>query len=792
MRTGLLLFVVLAGFPAALIALAGSPLPSHAPTPAELECWVTDPLQPQFLPGLLAAIAWLFWALSATAAVRVAARDTRRLARHLPGPAQSLAATVVGAAAVTASYSPASAAPPAATAAAATSPALPARQAPTAGPDCTVRHGDTLSKIAKQRLGDADRWPVIYKLNRGTTFPQVGGRLTDPDVIYPGWQLRLPAHATTPASGDCSGRTAPHRPAPRLPVSSDDGVATPPAASPSTPVAASPQAASASHDQDQVRLAVPSGLAGLAIAAGFAYVGGLLWRRRRRTATGGEPATAPAAARPHPVAALTLLRRGTRPDTAAKPRPTPRTALTSGSMASPAPINVPVPPANPATALDGPGATGAARAALVAALAAAGAEGRAVVPDPTIARLVNDPPANDRVTVTADFPAALAIVDEEIIRRSRLADEFEEGAAPPVPNLLLLTDVPEPAWHPRLATAARLGAPLGIDITLLGTWESGTTLTVAADGATEAGDLAVLDAASAEALLAAGRPVTTPVPVVARAAAPQPGGPTKVAAQVLGRPAILGPDGNPVRGLRSKALELFVYLVLSRDGAPLGDIMEALWPDVTLQRATDRLSTCVANLRNIIRGSARETSAAGDNGRIEPVINTGGRYHLNADLVDVDWWRVLDAQAAAATAPDDDTRLRLLRAAITTAAGRSLADDSAYDWIDTDREQARRTLIRIHLQAATMSADADPRTSHALHETACDYDPMSEDLARQAMRAAARLGDADSIRHRRERLHRALAEAGIDAGTETDRMAADLLARSATETPESPYTPAGS
>ncbi|GAA2697509.1 hypothetical protein GCM10010437_053660 [Actinoplanes palleronii] len=60
-------------------------------------------------------------------------------------------------------------------------------------------------------------------------------------------------------------------------------------------------------------------------------------------------------------------------------------------------------------------------------------------------------------------------------------------------------------------------------------------------------------------------------------------------ARVLGRPAILGPDGAPVRGLRTKALEPFVYLVLNRDGAALGDIMEALWRDITLQRATDRL-----------------------------------------------------------------------------------------------------------------------------------------------------------------------------------------------------------
>ena len=47
------------------------------------------------------------------------------------------------------------------------------------------RPGDTLSAIAEQWLSDADRWPEIFTLNRGTHHPNVGGTLTDPDLIYP-------------------------------------------------------------------------------------------------------------------------------------------------------------------------------------------------------------------------------------------------------------------------------------------------------------------------------------------------------------------------------------------------------------------------------------------------------------------------------------------------------------------------------------------------------------------------------------------------------------------------------
>jgi polar amino acid transport system substrate-binding protein len=47
-----------------------------------------------------------------------------------------------------------------------------------------VRDIDTLSRIARQYLGDAQRWPEIWELNRE--------RVADPNVIYPGLVLLLP------------------------------------------------------------------------------------------------------------------------------------------------------------------------------------------------------------------------------------------------------------------------------------------------------------------------------------------------------------------------------------------------------------------------------------------------------------------------------------------------------------------------------------------------------------------------------------------------------------------------
>jgi nucleoid-associated protein YgaU len=49
----------------------------------------------------------------------------------------------------------------------------------------TVKSGDTLSKIAKELLGDANAYHAIFEANRD--------QLSDPDKIRPGQVLKIPA-----------------------------------------------------------------------------------------------------------------------------------------------------------------------------------------------------------------------------------------------------------------------------------------------------------------------------------------------------------------------------------------------------------------------------------------------------------------------------------------------------------------------------------------------------------------------------------------------------------------------
>lgn len=63
--------------------------------------------------------------------------------------------------------------------------------APTSTPEpsfmfYTIESGDSLSKIAKRYYGDANKWNALFEANREV--------IEDPDLIYPGQQIRVPAN----------------------------------------------------------------------------------------------------------------------------------------------------------------------------------------------------------------------------------------------------------------------------------------------------------------------------------------------------------------------------------------------------------------------------------------------------------------------------------------------------------------------------------------------------------------------------------------------------------------------
>jgi DNA-binding SARP family transcriptional activator/LysM repeat protein len=238
-----LLAALLVGIPWALTHYISSPLPHDLPSSQQIhDTLTTRGIPDEVLLKALAIVVWITWALLVASLIAEAigmARGTTTRRVPLASPFQPLARWLVTAIAVgilTTSTRPAATPTPALaarlcalrtntpraelvvdlTAAPPVSPVAPSNGTGTATvpPPAVyvVLSGDTLWDIAQQHLGDPYRWPEIYDLNQGRPQPD-GTSLTDPNLIYPGWNLQLPAAA--PAAADPVPVPAPTTPEPQ-------------------------------------------------------------------------------------------------------------------------------------------------------------------------------------------------------------------------------------------------------------------------------------------------------------------------------------------------------------------------------------------------------------------------------------------------------------------------------------------------------------------------------------------------------------------------------------------------
>jgi len=531
----LVLATLTGGVPWALCHYIGWPLPSALPSWAQIQAGLSAQGVPdQVLLKALAVVVWVGWAVLVTAVVSeaiAAARGRAAPTIQAAGALQPLAAHLVAAVALAAvallprpapagHVSLASALPvrPASTVslqltaatglASANHASKPGAATPATHP-YVVQRRDTLWGIADRQLGDPLRWSQIYALNRDRAMPD-GRVFDDPNRIWPGWTLQLPADAppaattypAAPVPPPAARHPAPRAPTPAVPrptpapagPASDQG----PDASPSAHLPAAAQ-----HPGPVVvsPVELPSGsVVGGSFAAGVAAAL-LLGRLRRRHAYHPRP--------PQPGRCVTPPDLGPTLRRLAAAARLPAHEEDAGCDA-PQRMAVSLPSDDPArreqpdlievatragdsvsltltelggVALTGPGSDDVARAWLTAVLVRAGPlAAEILITAAARDRLLPDLPEASGLRVVADSEALLRHLEVETVARTRpLTDtdintdtDIDDVVAyrrahpyEPLPTLIAVTDTVSPEQAGRWQTTLNTGTRLGLGALIL-------------------------------------------------------------------------------------------------------------------------------------------------------------------------------------------------------------------------------------------------------------------------------------------------------------------------------------
>ncbi|GAB3282597.1 hypothetical protein GCM10027456_76560 [Kineosporia babensis] len=212
---------------------------------------------------------------------------------------------------------------------------------------------------------------------------------------------------------------------------------------------------------------------------------------------------------------------------------------------------------------------------------------------------------------------------------------------------------------------------------------------------------------------------------------------TEVQVRLFGDPAVLTMNGDRVHGLRKHALQLLLYLALHPGGTELSVLREVMWADLSLSKASGRLSTEVASLRRTVR------TALGDaeNLRINAVTNINGSYEL-ADFVVTDVQEFEAALKEALNSPEKSAdRERLLRRAIELHSGQ-LADRANLDfiWLHSHQRRLNRAGARARMLLAELVRDRNADEARALVREAARLDLADRVLQEQVVRTNTTLG----------------------------------------------------
>ena len=227
--------------------------------------------------------------------------------------------------------------------------------------------------------------------------------------------------------------------------------------------------------------------------------------------------------------------------------------------------------------------------------------------------------------------------------------------------------------------------------------------------------------------------------------------------------------GEPVTtGLRVRAKTLLAWCLLRPEGATIGEVVDALWPDTPPERVLNQFWHPLGDLRAYFRGPAGET--------LDVLEKVGEHYRPNAAEITCDLWDFQTGLAEAARATDDRSARQALRRAVDAYRGDLLAG-SDYPWVEPVRQDLHRRALDAHLRLAELEERAGhPDAAVDVLERVIDLDRYAEEPYRRLMSLHAAHDRLDAVTATWQVLQRRLADLDVDGDDATARLYRSLTA----------------
>ncbi len=252
-------------------------------------------------------------------------------------------------------------------------------------------------------------------------------------------------------------------------------------------------------------------------------------------------------------------------------------------------------------------------------------------------------------------------------------------------------------------------------------------------------------------------------------------GPTMALLTVFDTPKVIAGDHELLRGLRSVAREILLWLALHPGGGTAADIVKDLWPGRSADDKNTRSSFrgAVHNARSALAAACRRPESG-----FVPHDRDTGRYTLSDPDVRSEWtvFESLLREADTACALDDrDGEVRALHAA-TALCRAPLAEGWQSAWLVTFQQDALNQATRALERLSDLACPDHLDEAESYLQQAIELDPYAEPCYRALMQVQAARGDLDDVRHTLQRLHTQLADLDAEPDQETIVLAGKLLA----------------